>query len=77
MFSGTHQEPATNLEYFTPAGDIPKKVREISNGIATIPRCVSKSEIMSSQSVAQVHQSEDSLSRYLTPPESPLHIVSS
>ncbi|XP_054268548.1 polyamine-transporting ATPase 13A3 [Macrosteles quadrilineatus] len=81
-----NHEPPTQLQTFSMSGDTivniesGKRVREISNGVATIPRCVSLSKTepqsQSCQSVAQVHQSEDSLSRYLTPPESPLHYTS-
>uniref|UniRef100_A0A1B6M8G3 Cation-transporting P-type ATPase C-terminal domain-containing protein n=1 Tax=Graphocephala atropunctata TaxID=36148 RepID=A0A1B6M8G3_9HEMI len=64
-------------ELFMSTGDVPKRVGEFSNGVATLPRCLPRAESQSCQSVVQVHQSEDSLSRYLTPPESPMHIGSS
>ncbi|KAG8312255.1 hypothetical protein J6590_026700 [Homalodisca vitripennis] len=60
-------------EPFMSTGDVPKRVRELSNGVATLPRYLPRAESQSCQSVVQVHQSEDSLSRYVTPPESPQH----
>lgn len=69
--------PHAHIQSFMSTESVPKKVKELSNGISTIPRCMSKSSSQSCQSVVQVHQSEDSLSRYLTPPETPLHNIGS